>query len=259
MISASQTKLIRSLRQTKFRDQLRLYQVEGDKMVKELLEGMPTCAHKPSQLYASGDWIRENDHYLQFAEFEIIEASEMELDKISNLVTPQPVIALVKMPHPDTEARELGEYPILAFESIRDPGNLGTILRTADWFGINHLICSPDSVDIYNPKVVQSSMGALFRMKVYSLDIARFLDESGLENRKVYGTFLEGESIYQVTMDSNPLILFGNESQGLSARYDRFIHRKISIPSFTKDSNGPESLNVAASVAVVCSELRRGG
>jgi TrmH family RNA methyltransferase len=101
-------------------------------------------------------------------------------------------------------------------------------------------------------------MGAIFRVKIYSLDIEQLLAESESANRTVYGTFLEGESIYQVTMDANPLILFGNESQGLSGRYDRYIHRKISIPSFSKDIRGPESLNVASSVAVVCSELRRG-
>jgi TrmH family RNA methyltransferase len=257
MISASQTKLIRSLRQKKFRDQHRLYLIEGDKMVKELLEGMLSGDHRLHRLFATVEWIRENESWLQSMDPDVTEATERELEKVSNMVTPQPVLALVNMPDPDQGSAELMENPVLVFESIRDPGNLGTILRTADWFGIRHVVCSPDSADLYNPKVVQATMGAIFRVKVYVREIGQMLAETGMENRRVYGTFLEGESIYQVSLDKNPMILFGNESKGLSEQYDRYIHRKISIPSYFKDGKGPESLNVAASVAVVCSELKR--
>ncbi|RPI41797.1 MAG: TrmH family RNA methyltransferase, partial [Bacteroidetes bacterium] len=129
------------------------------------------------------------------------------------------------------------------------------ILRTADWFGFRHIICSPDSVDVFNPKVVQSTMGAIARVRVHYIELAGFL--SGTKDRPVYGTFLEGESLYETEMDPNPVILFGNESRGLSGDYEPFLDKKISIPSFSGTENGPESLNLASAVAIFCSEIRR--
>ncbi len=147
--------------------------------------------------------------------------------------------------------------PVLAFESIRDPGNLGTIIRTADWFGIGHIVCTPDSTDLYNPKVVQSTMGAITRVQVHYVDLESWLAGTEMHGRPVYGTFLDGENIYESVLESNPVILFGNESRGLSGNIGKRVTKRLSIPSFSPQGKGSESLNVASSVAVLCSELKR--
>ena len=259
MISTSQSKLIRSLRQKKYRDQSRLYLAEGEKMVIELLAGKGGLAHQIQELFASRDWIDRNEDLLDQFKNRVNEASAAELKKVSNLVTPQQVLALVNQPKRIFQLDPLLNNPVLAFESIRDPGNLGTIIRTADWFGIDHMVCSPDSADLYNPKVVQATMGAIARVEVYYTNIEQLLAESEMKKKIVYGTFLEGENIYESKMEQNPLVLFGNESRGLSDRFDPFIHRRIAIPSYSRIGKGSESLNIASSVAVFCSELKRLG
>ena len=259
MISTNQSKLIRSLRQKKFRDQSRLYLVEGEKMIIELLAGKGGKDHQIQELFASRDWIDRNADLLDQIEKKVNEASVVELKKVSNLVTPQQVLALVTQPERIPQLEPLLNNPVLAFESIRDPGNLGTIIRTADWFGIDHIVCSPDSADVYNPKVVQATMGALGRVEVYYTNIEQLLTESEMKKKIVYGTFMEGDNIYESKMEQNPLILFGNESHGLSDRFDPFINRRIAIPSYSQIGKGSESLNVASSVAIFCSELKRWG
>ena len=185
------------------------------------------------------------------------EASEKELRKASHLVTPQQVLALVKIPQQEWLPANLAEEVVIGLEAVRDPGNLGTIVRTADWFGIRHILCTPDSVDLYNPKVVQASMGAITRTLVYYTDLMEVIKEPAFQKKAVYGTFMRGENIYETDMGSNPLILFGNESTGLSGKYDAHLKARLSIPSFAGKSGGPESLNLASAVAVVCSELKR--
>jgi len=259
MISTSNLKLVRSLRQKKFRDLHRLYLVEGDKMVKELLscenrEG----GHRIQQLFAGGDWIARNSSVLAGTGIIIHETDEPEMKKISNLVTPQPVLALVSIPEPGRVAEDLAGNTVLVFDAIRDPGNLGTIIRTAGWFGINHIVCSPDSTDAYNGKVVQATMGALVRVKIYYTEIETLLSGPGMKERTVYGTFLKGENIYGVSLAPGSLYLFGNESHGLSDKYDPYITRRIFIPPFSTGNHGGESLNVASAVSVICSEIRRG-
>jgi len=258
MIPASQIKLIHSLRQKKYRDRHRLFVAEGEKMVRELLEHTGTTGYRLHRLFATAGYIQANKELLHSGGLDVTEVSEKELRKISNLVTPQPVIALVSIPVPDPATGKAFEGPVLVFESIRDPGNLGTILRTAGWFGINHVVCTRDSADLYNPKVVQATMGALFRVKVTYLDLEEWLSRPDIAKRQILGTFLDGDNLYSVPLEKDPVILFGNESKGLSDRYNRHIGRRISIPSFSGGGYGPESLNVAAAVAVVCSELRRG-
>ncbi len=258
MISASNSKLIRSLRNKKYRDQHRLYLVEGDKIVKELLSYVyPREGHRIQQLFASGEWIERNSSITGGKGIRIHETDESEMKKISNLVTPQQVMAVVSIPEPGEVSEVLEGNTVLVFESIRDPGNLGTIIRTADWFGINHIVCSPDSTDIYNAKVVQATMGAIARMRIYYADIERLLTGPGLEGKTVYGTFMKGENIYGIKLVPESLFLFGNESHGLSDKYDPFITRRITIPSFSNGTQGTESLNVASAVSVLCSEIRR--
>lgn len=259
MISTSQSKLIRSLHQKKYREQHQMYIVEGDKMVRELMAGISDEDHRIQQLFATGDWIRQNQKLFDPQEIRVTETTLDVLKKVSSMVTPQPVLAVVAIPKRILQIETLLNNPVLAFEAIRDPGNLGTIIRTADWFGIGHIICSPDSVDVFNPKVVQATMGAITRVRVYYHDIEQLLLNPQIKKKVVYGTFLEGNNIYGTIMDQNPLILFGNESQGLSQKYHRLINSRITIPSFSRSGVGSESLNLASSVAVVCSELKRAG
>jgi TrmH family RNA methyltransferase len=257
MISSSKSKLIRSLQHKKYRDQHRLFLVEGEKMVRELVTGGTNNPFFIRELLASPEWMERNSEIIKRSGAELTEASRAEIKKISNLVTPQPVIALVSIPRLGFKAESLLNTPVLAFESIRDPGNLGTIIRTADWFGIGQIVCTPDSADLFNPKVIQSSMGAITRVQVHYRDLEILMESKELAGKTVFGTFMEGENIYETSLETDPLILFGNESRGLSERITRLIHRPLSIPSFSTSSTGPESLNVAISVAVICSELRR--
>jgi TrmH family RNA methyltransferase len=257
MISSSKSKLIRSLQQKKYRDQNQLFLLEGEKMVMELVTGGPVIPFHIHEVFATPGWIERKSAMLQKSGAEVTEASQAEIKKVSNLVTPQPVIALVSIPQMTFSAESLLNTPVLAFESIRDPGNLGTIIRTADWFGIRNIVCTPDSTDIFNPKVVQSTMGAIARVQVYYRELETLLASKELERKTIFGTFVEGENIYEISLDPDPLILFGNESHGLSQRFNTFIRHRISIPSFSPLGKGSESLNVASSVAVVCSELRR--
>ncbi|MEN8228992.1 MAG: RNA methyltransferase [Bacteroidota bacterium] len=259
MITSSQIKLIRSLQQKKFRDKHMLYVMEGEKLVEELTGGRAGSEHRIHKLFANGEWIGRNKPVLSGSGIEAVETEPSAMKKVSKLVTPSQVLALVHIPDTGLNEKELAVSPVLAFESIRDPGNLGTIIRTADWFGIGQVICTPDSADVYNPKVVQASMGAITRVRVSYADITKILENAIIQGRAVYGTFLDGDNIYQMSLDKNPVILFGNESRGLSDRYDPYISQRLSIPSFSRKRAGSESLNVASSVAVICSELTRSG
>jgi TrmH family RNA methyltransferase len=257
MISSARSKLLRSLQLKKFRDQHLLFLVEGEKMVLELTGNDPDQRFRVLEIFATAEWIDRNAKHLQLTDIEVVEATEAEIKKVSTLHSPQPVLALVSRPDSRLEIEKLLPTPVLAFESIRDPGNLGTIIRTADWYGMDHIVCSPDSTDVFNPKVVQSTMGAIARVQVHYHDLSALLESPVLKEKAVYGTFLEGENIYEANLEAAPLILFGNESHGLSDRLDKYIQHRISIPSFSKSGKGSESLNVASSVAVLCSEMKR--
>ena len=257
MISTTRLKLLRSLQHKKYRDQHGLFLVEGEKMVGELLRQIYPPRFKVKDIYATPDWIGRNQKEIPATDIKVVKATRAEIQKIISLVSPQPVLALVAKPDSTLDFKELLHTPVLAFESIRDPGNLGTIIRTADWFGMKHIICTPDSTDVFNPKVVQSTMGAIVRVRVHYQDLNAVLASPPMEEKAVYGTFLDGDNIYEASLSDAPLILFGNESHGLSNTYDAHIHRRLSIPSFSRSGKGSESLNVASSVAVVCSEIRR--
>jgi len=257
MISSTQSKLIRSLQKKKYRDLHRLFLIEGEKMIMELASGARENGFQIQDLFASAEWIRSHENVLHQSGAKVTEASPAEIKKVSKLVNPQPAIAVVSIPAERFRMEDLLQTPVLAFESIRDPGNLGTIIRTADWFGISHIVCTPDSTDLFNPKVVQSTMGAICRVKVHYLDLNAFLKSKEVQHKTVFGTFMEGENIYETPLEPDPLILFGNESHGLSEGLNSYIQHRISIPSFSASGTGSESLNVASSVAVVCSELRR--
>ena len=253
MLSNKQAKLIRSLHKKKHRDISGLYVVEGDKIVREYIE----AGEEIILLAGKPEWISTLPvHQLKNIR-DVVELSFKELKKVSSLTTPHNSLAIIKTKKKDLSDALLKGKITLALDFIQDPGNLGTIIRTAAWFGIENIICSRNCVDVYNPKVIQATMGAVSRVSVYYTDIEELLSESPMQEKTIYGTFLKGESVYGITLDSDSLFLFGNESHGLSKKYDPYITRRISIPSFSQGSRGSESLNVASAVAVFCSEISR--
>ena len=188
-----------------------------------------------------------------FAEGELI--SEKEMERISQLKSANSVLAVVELPSSRLASVKPEKNLILALDRVQNPGNLGTIIRLADWFGISDIVCSEDTADCFNPKVVQATMGAILRVRVHYTNLAKWLaSQSGT---KVYGTFLEGENIYSAELDKSGIIVMGNEGQGISAEVAECVSHKLLIPPYPADRCGSESLNVAVATAVICSEFRR--
>ncbi|MFH1120298.1 MAG: RNA methyltransferase [Bacteroidota bacterium] len=252
MLTRNQNKLITSLRLQKYRNEEGLFIAEGVKLVDELL-GSKFTIH---QIFATSEWIDAGhipqNRYL----VEIFDISQAELERISALGTPNQVLAVAQIPAAVPVPDITGEW-VLLLDQLRDPGNLGTIIRTADWFGINRIIAAFNSVEVWNPKVVQSSMGSVFRMPVHYTDIRSFLAEVP-EQIPVYGTLLEGEPISKVQFKHGGIVIIGNESHGISEQIKPFITNKVTIASATKGMSGKaESLNASIASAILCYEIRR--
>ncbi len=233
MITNAQIKYIRSLREKKFRETSGEFVVEGEKMVKEALQ---------SGFQLVGVWRLED-------------IGENAMSRISQLSSPSPVLAVLKIPRSGSLPQKFERGLYLALDSVRDPGNLGTIIRIADWFGVGTVFASPDCVDTYNPKVVQASMGSVFRVKVMTADIPQVCAKFREEGMDVYGTVLDGADIYKEQFVPEGLVVMGNESVGISPQVRGLLTRRLLIPSF--GSAGAESLNVAVATAVTLSEFRR--
>ncbi len=230
-ITQAEIKRIRSLREKKFRDAYGLFVVEGEKMVQEALR---------SGFRVEGVWRRE-------------EIGDAAMERISQLSTPSPVLAVVARPEPVEPVLE--RCLCLALDGVRDPGNLGTIIRTADWFGVRTVYVSGDCAETFNPKVIQASMGSVFRVRLVTADIpalARRFREAGM---RVYGTFLDGSDLYREALQPEGLVVMGNEANGIRPAVAAEVDARLTIPSFGK--SGAESLNVAAATAVTLSEFRR--
>ncbi|MDG1475917.1 MAG: RNA methyltransferase [Vicingaceae bacterium] len=240
MISINQKKFVNSLKQKKFRTERNLFVVEGIKLVEELLQS----DYEISAIYATSIWIERN------SELECFEVSEKELQSISSLKTANEVLAVVKQK--EFQLIDVSSQLNIALDKLQDPGNLGTIIRTADWFGVQNIICSEDSVDVYNPKVLQATMGSFFRVNIVYLSLSEFFSNN--KGLTVYGALLDGENVYQKELKSkDSVLLMGNESKGISEELKPFIKEKISIPNYGK----AESLNVATATAILCSEFVR--
>jgi TrmH family RNA methyltransferase len=238
MLSKFQVKFVKSLHQKKGRNSTRQFIVEGEKNVSELL----LSDLSTDFIFALPDWL-SNNHAKVKKPTEIIEVTEKELLQISTQVTPNRVLAVAEMPkyklsHFDTST-------VIGLEDIQDPGNLGTIIRIADWYGIKTIVCSEDTVDVYNPKVISSTMGSFSRVQVHYTDLKEYIR---LTRKLVYGTVLDGFSIYATLFDANSIILMGNESQGLSDTMKATITNPVTIPRI----GNAESLNVAVAAAIVC-------
>jgi len=261
MLSKARIKLIRSLSQKKFRKEHGLFIAEGWKIVKELISMYPDRIHS---LYTTRIGIESIGKDLP-GQIDYEQIDQKELGQISLQKTPQEVLALVSVTQEEWDARQIQESYSLVLDRIQDPGNMGSIIRIADWFGIKNIICSMDSAELYNPKLIQASMGSFLRVRVFYRGLpdllAEFRAQSGFG---IYGTVLEGESLYDVPFEGKGFIILGNESQGISGELLPHIDHKIMIPSpgisqagSPAGSQGPDSLNVAAAAAIVCSELRR--
>lgn len=188
-----------------------------------------------------------------FADGELI--SEKEMERISQLKTANSVLAVVELPKSRLSSVKPDKNLVLALDRVQNPGNLGTIIRIADWFGISDIVCSEDTADCFNPKVVQATMGAILRVRVHYTNLVEWLNNQ--HNTKIYGTFLEGENIYSAQLDKSGIIVMGNEGQGISAEVAEAVSHKLLIPPYPADRCGSESLNVAVATAVICSEFRR--
>lgn len=254
MLSQSVIKYIRSLKLKKFRDEYGVFIAEGNKLVQDISSSDFTV----EKIIATNEWLKSVDLKNKKNIHEIVEVKLSDLEKISNLKSAPEVIAVVKMPDLKLDDTLLFQGISLVLDGVQDPGNLGTIIRTSDWFGIRNIICSNDCVDVFNSKVVQSTMGAITRVKVYYTDLIAFLErnKSGAK-LPVYGAYLEGENIYSHSLSKNGLVVLGSEGRGISKELMPLISTKIFIPSFSEQADFSESLNVSIACAIVCSEFKR--
>ena len=236
MFSKNLQKKISKLYYKKYRLEMGLFVAEGEKVVNELLDS----DYQTESLYST---IKINHNHILL--------NENEMKRISFLKTPSSILGVFKIPKKTTQIDYEGT--IIAIDSIKDPGNLGSIIRLCDWFGINKIICSKDSVECYNPKVVQSTMGSISRVNCLYLDLNSFFTNT---QKKVYGTFLKGKSIYKSKLEKNAIYLFGNESKGISNLIQKQVDERITIPSFSQ-KNYPDSINISNATAIVLSEIFR--
>lgn len=243
-MTKAEIQLVRSLADKRSRDESGLFVAEGHKFIGELAASQLRIR----KIFCIGDL---------FAGPHVETVSPHDMERLSLLKTPSDSLALVEIPRrpfrPECAAREL----VLALDRVQNPGNLGTIIRLADWFGIRQIVCSPQTADCYNPKVVQATMGAILRVEVHYTELVPYLSRASRSGIPVYGTFLEGENLYTAPLSDAGIVLMGNEGQGVTAEAARYVGRKLFIPPYPADRSGSESLNVAIATAVVCAEFRR--
>lgn len=245
MLSKSQISFIRSLHQKKYRKEHGLFIVEGIKSIKEFFRS----SYQIHTIYYNSE--QYNLLPKLPANINLFEVKNAELDKISTLQTPQGFLALVHIPkNRELALTALKNQFTLVLDGVQDPGNMGTIIRTADWFGFKNIICSADCVEVFNPKTVQATMGSLARVNIYEADLPALLEKNTIP---VFGALLDGESIYKTQWGAEGLVILGNEGKGISAEVIKKINKPVTIPRIGE----AESLNVAVSAAIFCAELVR--
>lgn len=249
MLSKNKLKYIRSLERKKFRTQYHTFVAEGNKLVADLLPhfSCELLLAKPCWMATQGD----------IPASELLVADEDDMHKASLLKSPQDVLAVFRQPDWTLDEADPAGELMLALDGIQDPGNLGTIIRLADWFGIRHIACSVDTADVFNPKTVQATMGALARVKVHYTDLAAYLQRQAERHIPLYGTFLDGENLYTKTLSATGIVVMGNEGNGIRAEIEPLIDEKLYIPNYPPEEETSESLNVAMATAVICAEFRR--
>ena len=246
MISKAKIKQIRLLEKKKYRDESKLFVAEGNKLVAEMIPFFE-C----EWLIARTSWIATQSN---LPAKELIVADEDDIQKVSFLKNPQDVLAVFRYPLYRIEEVNSSDELVLALDGIQNPGNLGTMIRLADWFGIGHIVCSQDTVDAFGIKAVQASMGALTRVKIHYTNLEEYLSQ---QNAPLYGTFLDGNSIYEKTLSSNGVIIIGNEGNGIRQSIESLVNKRLFIPNFPPTRQRPDSLNAAMAAAIICAEFRR--
>jgi TrmH family RNA methyltransferase len=239
MVTKNQIKLVVSLKQKKYRSQHGLFVVEGEKVVRELME----ATVKPFALFVDDSTLLK-----KFEDAELV--SPQVLKQMSSLTHPSGILGVFHMM--ELRDKTKADWTVV-LDAVRDPGNLGTIIRLCDWFGIDELVCSKDTVDCYNPKVLQATMGSIARVSVTYTNIADYLSES---ERPIYGAYMDGASVYRTNLGENGILVMGNEANGISEEIGKLITERISIPQFGGATT--ESLNVATATAILLNEIRRG-
>lgn len=249
MISKNQIKRVKSLHRKKERDDLQLFIIEGVKQVNELLSSAPS---KVKELYITAEFAGENSDLLLASGINPNVITEEELKQISLLSSPNMALAVCGYFESADLVFDFEKNFTFYLDDIRDPGNLGTIIRLADWYGINKIFCSPTTVDFYNPKVMQSTMGAFLRVKCVYTDLSLLVEENNI--KKVFGAVLDGNDLYTSSLNGG-LIVIGNESNGISKANFKLVNQPLTIPAHRE--NGTESLNAAIATAIIASEFYR--
>ena len=240
MVTKNQIKLVTSLQQKKYRNQHGLFVVEGLKTVQEILE---------SGIKPYGVFVDQEEYRAILGDSATLVSSSI-LAQMSNQTNPSGILGVFYMP--ELEEPVIDGW-VVALDAVRDPGNLGTIIRLCDWFDIKHLICSKDTVDCYNPKVLQATMGSIARVNIHYLELAEFLSKN--DTASIVGTFMDGDSLYHQSFPQHGILVMGNEANGISKLVEEKVSHRIGIPQFGKRTT--ESLNVASATAILLSELRR--
>ncbi len=250
MLTKADIQFIKSLSKRTTRQENGLFIVEGEKMASEV-----ASSHLAIKgCYVSSD-VSGDLSALLHNKCVPTQISPQLMGRISSLKTPSTVLLVVQMQEYALSLSQLQGKAVIALDGVQDPGNLGTIIRLAEWFGITDIVCSPSTVDLYNSKVIQSTMGAVLRVKVHYCDLANFLADCKGYNKHIYGTFLQGRNLYSGALNKDSVLLFGSEGSGISDDLAPLVDEKITIPSFGQSAG--ESLNVAIATAIFCSELRR--
>ncbi len=256
MLSKSRIKFIRSLRLSKFRTREGLFIIEGDKLVREALDPVSNPNFRIHSLYALQSWLNENKNIIiSFQELSNA-ISAQELSQISNLTTPNQVVALVHYYSPELQKIDIEQNLLIALDNVQDPGNLGTIIRLADWYGIKNILLSPGCADPLNPKVTQATMGSIFRIALHRTELDSWL-KTLPKGFPVYGAVLNGDNLYQTKLSKGGVILMGNESKGIQTGLDKMISQPLTIPRINLRGPGPESLNVSVALGIILSEFSR--
>lgn len=244
MLTKATAKLIQSLKDKRHRQESGLFVIEGAKIVAEL----PTSKITLKSLFATRNWIEANERL--FPGVDKVEVTEQQLKQISFLQTPQQVLALAYIPEQQFSVSQLQSQFSIVLDTLQDPGNLGTIIRIADWYGIKQIICSTDSVDVYNPKVIQATMGSFLRVNIVYTALETVLAETKLP---VYGAVMNGENLYSTTFPKAGLLVIGNEGSGIEAALMQHISHPVTIPRL----GGAESLNAGIATAIICDAWAR--
>ena len=249
MISKAKISELKKLSQKKFRAESGLFIVEGTKSVEDLLaSSLPV-----EELFATTSWLQA--HHGQLAGITAVEVTDTELERITALTTPQQVLAVVRAPHFTPADLDFSDA-LLVLDGIRDPGNLGTILRTADWFGFRQVLCSPDCVEWTNPKTIQATMGSFTRVKVVYANLPECLSQPQVQSR-IFGTFMQGEPIQNIDFQKNDILIVGNEGKGISPEVAQCVQQRVSVPLASAHPTHAESLNASIAAAIVMYEFRR--